>query len=70
MAASDLIVEIRKNLGISRMKLAKRLRLKSHVIIWMYETKKRYPSYKTWMLIADLAKEAGIEITLDTMREI
>lgn len=69
MSASEVIIEVRKRLGISRMKLAKRLKLDSQTIIWMYEKKDRFPSHATWMLLVDLAKEAGLEVTVDMMRD-
>lgn len=69
MSASEVIKEVRKRLGISRMKLAKRLKLDSQAIIWMYEKKQRFPSHSTWMLLADLAREAGMDITVEMMRD-
>lgn len=70
MAASDIIIEVRKRLGISRLKFAKRLGLGSQAIIWMYERKLRYPSRKTWLALVEIAQEVGVEVSLDTIKEI
>lgn len=68
MSASTVVLEIRKRLGISRMKLAKRLDLKSQNIIWLYEKQKRFPSRITWNKLIDIAKEVDIDVTTEMMR--
>ena len=69
MAASDVIIEVRKRLGISRLKLANRLGLKSDNIIWLYEKKERFPSHQTWMKLVDIAKEVEMIVDIDSMRD-
>ncbi len=69
MSASNVIIELRKKLGVSRLKLAKMIGLKTNMIIWQYEKGQRFPSRTTWMNIIDIAEQNGIRVTAEMMKE-
>lgn len=69
MAASEVIIELRKRLKVSRRVLALKLGFKGQAIIWFYEKRLRYPSHDTWMRIKEVAEEVGMDFTMDMMKE-
>ena len=70
MSASEVIIELRKKLGISRRRLALLLGFQGNPnIIWFYEKKERFPSHPTWMKICEVAATVEMTITTDMMIE-